>query len=582
MLRAHTDNHRPRTKLAGSVTMRLPGAQPAQRSDQVSLPERDAARGRAAGLLVQEDATAAAPDRSPVVVVDRSVPGSWRAGPTSMLPIVASAGYDPSAMRHTTFRFTLAPTLAQEALLARHAGASRFAYNQCLRLVADAHAAKRADPQVKVPWSGFDLINAFNAWKRSEAAGRIFVAAPDGTITKQVTGLGWRHEVSAQVFEEAAVDLGRALSAHAQAKKDTRKGRRAGFPRWKRKGRCRDSFRLRNKQDKGGAFSIRVGEGHPRCVTLPTIGAVRVHDDTRRLRRLLRPVTHLDLDSGQPEVTPRAKILFATVSRHGSRWYVSLNLQAPDVHPARRHPPRPTDDHGGFVGVDRGLAAFAVAATADRTEVGRFHAPKPLQRGMVGLRRRSRAVSRAQFRSRNRAKAARRLSRQHARIANVRRSFLHEVSSKLVQTHDRLCLEDLTVANLMTNRHLARAIGDAAWTELARQLTYKAAWLGAELVVCDRWYASTKTCSGCGMVKQQVGLVERSYCCDGCGLAIDRDRNAAANLAAWAERSHAQAPDRQAGGRATNAPGGEGAGHRRGDGATSPSEGGTDAHALLA
>jgi putative transposase len=114
-------------------------------------------------------------------------------------------------MRHTTFRFALAPTPAQVVMLARHAGASRFAYNRCLQLVTDALATKRTNPQVKVPWSGFDLINAYNGWKRSEAAGRMFVAAPDGTITKQVTGLGWRHEVSAQVFEEAAVDLGRAL-----------------------------------------------------------------------------------------------------------------------------------------------------------------------------------------------------------------------------------------------------------------------------------------------------------------------------------------------------------------------------------
>jgi putative transposase len=317
-------------------------------------------------------------------------------------------------------------------------------------------------------------------------------------------------------------------------------------------------------------------------VTLPTIGAIRVHDDTRRLRRLLRPVAQLDPGTGQPVLAPRAKILFATVSRHGSRWYVGINVQAPDFHADRRHPPRPGNDRGGFVGVDRGLAAFAVAATTDGTEVGRFKAPKPLQRGLVGLRRQSRAACRAQPHSRNRAKATRRLSRQHARIANVRRSFLHEVSSQLVQTHDRLCLEDLAVANLMGNRRLARAIGDAAWTELARQLTYKAAWFGAELVMCDRWFVSTRTCSGCGMVKQQMGLAERIYCCDGCGLAIDRDRNAAANLAAWAEQQHAKAPDRQAGGRVTNAPGGEGAGHRRGDGATGPGEGGTDAHALLA
>jgi putative transposase len=126
--------------------------------------------------------------------------------------------------------------------------------------------------------------------------------------------------------------------------------------------------------------------------------------------------------------------------------------------------------------------------------------------------------------SSNRAKAIRRLSRQHARIADVRRNFLHEVSSQLVQTHDRLCMEDLMVSNLMTNPRLARAISDAAWTELARQLTYKAAWFGAELVVCDRWFASTKTCSGCGIVKQQMGLAERIFRCAGCGLAIDRDR----------------------------------------------------------
>ena len=116
-------------------------------------------------------------------------------------------------MRHTTFRFALDPTPAQAGMLARHAGASRFAYNQCLRLVTDALQKKAGDPTIAVPWSGFDLINTFNAWKRSEAAGRSFLTAPDGIITKQATGLVWRHEVSAQVFEEAAVDLGRALAA---------------------------------------------------------------------------------------------------------------------------------------------------------------------------------------------------------------------------------------------------------------------------------------------------------------------------------------------------------------------------------
>jgi putative transposase len=235
-------------------------------------------------------------------------------------------------MRYTTFRFALAPTPAQAALLIRYAGASRFAYNQSLRLVTDALVARRADPEVRVPWSGFDLINALNAWKRSEDAGRMFVVAPDGTATKQVTGLAWRGEVSAQVFEEAAVDLGRALAAYQDTKTGKRKSRRVGFPRRKRKGHCRDSFRLRNKTARGG-FCIRVGDGHPRSVTLPRIGTVRVHDDTRRLRRLLRPVAQTDPNVGQPVAAARAKVLFATVRRPGHRWYVSLNVQAPDLHP---------------------------------------------------------------------------------------------------------------------------------------------------------------------------------------------------------------------------------------------------------
>jgi putative transposase len=487
-------------------------------------------------------------------------------------------------MRHTTFRFALAPTPAQVALLVRHAGASRFAYNQCLRLVAEARAAEKINPQVVVPWSGFDLINAFNAWKNSEAAGRVFVVASDGTIAKQVTGLVWRHDVSAQVFEEAAVDLGRALAAYAEGRSsrgDPHGRRRVGFPRRKKKGRCRDSFRLRNKQGGSGGFCIRVGEGHPRAVTLPKIGPVRVHDDTRRLRRLLRPALQTDPNTGGSALSPRARILSATVARRGGRWYVSLTVQAPDMHPQRLHPPRPEGDQGGWVVLDRGLTVFAVAATADGVEVGRFQAPKPLARRLKQLRRRCRSVSRSQPHSHNHARAARRPSKEHARIADHRRSFLHEVSSRLVQTHDRLCLEDLAVANLIRNKHSGRAIGDSGWAEFARQLAYKQAWRGGQVMVADRWLPSTRTCSRCGLVKQRMGLAERVFRCDRCGIAMDRDRNAAANLATWAEQHHAPVPDRRAGGRVTNALGGEGAGRRDGDGATGPGEGGTNARAFL-
>jgi putative transposase len=442
-------------------------------------------------------------------------------------------------MRHTTFRFALDLAPTQRQMLVRHAGAARFAYNQCLRLLADARTERQRDPSVDLPWSGFDLINSFNAWKRSEAAGRVFVVAPDGSITKQVTGLAWRDQVSAQVFEEAAVDLGRALAAFSASKLRKRSGRNVGFPKPKRKGRCRDSFRLRNKLRRGGHSTIRIGESHPRSLTLPTIGTIRVHDDTRRLRRMLRPLRQLDVTTGKEFVAPRARILFATIVRHADRWYVNLTLQAPDLHPQRRHPASPAGGQAGFVGVDRGLRQFVVTATADGSEIMRWPAPRSLTGRLQRLRSRSRAVSRKQRGSANRAKAVRQLSREYARITNLRSSFLHKVSSQLAKTHSRLAIEDLQVVNLMANRRLARAITDVGWTKFTRQLTYKTQWFGGEVVVCDRWFPSTKTCHACGAVKRQVGLGERTFHCDACGLACDRDRNAAANLAAWADRNHA-------------------------------------------
>jgi putative transposase len=485
-------------------------------------------------------------------------------------------------MRHTTFRFTLDPTPEQVALLARHAGASRFAYNQCLRFVTDALASRKSDPSVTVPWSSFDLINAFNTWKRSGTAGRVFVVTQDGIVTERAVGLTWRREVSAQVFEEAAVDLGHALAAYAKGNGGTLQEHRSGFPRPKRKGRCRDSFRMRNRISPSGRCRIRIGEGHARTIVLPTIGAVRVHDDTRRLRRLLRPLEHRRPLENSPILAARARLLFAAVARHGDRWLVSLNVEAPDFHAERRHRASPVSRGRGFVGIDRGIATFAVAATADGLEVARFHAPRPLARRLSRIQRRAQAVSRAKRGSRNRAKAVRQLAREHARIANIRQNFLHRVSSQLAKTHSQLAIEDLATANLIRNKYLSRAIADAGWGEFARQLTYKADWFGGELVTCDRWFASTKICSACGTTKKKLALAERTFRCSSCGLMVDRDSNAAANLAAWADAAvlaPAQAPDRQAGGRVTKASGGGTRAASSSPADLTPEEGGTDAPA---
>ena len=183
--------------------------------------------------------------------------------------------------RHTTFRFCLDPTVEQHDVLARHAGAARFAFNQCLRLVKTALTQRRRDPDVEVPWTGFDLINAFNAWKNTEDAGRVFAVDANGCAETVVTGLAWRAEVCQQVFEEAAVDCGRALSAWSDSRSGKHRGRRVGFPRFKKKTGAVPSFRLRNKHPKGRPPAIRVGDNDRfRAVTLPGIGVVAVHDDT--------------------------------------------------------------------------------------------------------------------------------------------------------------------------------------------------------------------------------------------------------------------------------------------------------------
>jgi putative transposase len=376
--------------------------------------------------------------------------------------------------RHTTFKFCLDPTVEQHGELARHAGAARFAFNQCLRMVKGALTQRKSSPEVDVPWTGFDLINTFNAWKKTEDAGRVITVDTDGMAETIVTGLAWRAEVCQQVFEEAAVDLGKALKAWSDSRSGKRKGKGVGFPRFKKKTASAASFRLRNKHSKGGSPAIRIGDNdRPRSVTLPGIGAVGVHDDTRRLRRML--------------VKGRAKILFATISYHGGRWSVSLNVEAADLHPAHHHSARPDGDRGGWVGIDRGLSAFLVAATSYGEEVARVdNAPKALRAGMNRQRRLAKKMSRKKRGSRHREDAAAKLARHHIHVANTRRHFLNQISNALVKTHDRLVIEDLNVSGMLANHRLAQAISDAGWAEFARLLRYKQSWRNGQVVVADR------------------------------------------------------------------------------------------------
>jgi putative transposase len=411
-----------------------------------------------------------------------------------------------TATRHTTFSFTLEPTGAQEESLRRHVGAARFAFNQCLRLVQDELAKKKTDASVKVPWSGFDLINHWNAWKLTDAA---------GVDDSGKAGLPWRGEVCQQVFEEAAVDLGRALASFSDGRRGERRGRPPSFPKMKKKATARASFRLRNK-GVGPRSAIRVGVGETaRSIRLPKLGEMKVRECTRDLRRMVR--------------RERAKILFATVSlRSDGRWRVSLNIEAKELHPAQRHASR----EAASVGIDRGLTTFAVIADEGGRDLARIHSPKPLRRALPVLRKKSKALSRKQFHSRNRSRARSALAKTHARISFVRRDFVHRQSSRLAKTHSRLVIEDLCTAGLMRT-NLARPIADSAWALFATMLRYKTNWYGATLTVADRFYPSTRRCSACGRIGEKLELSERIFHCSSCGHEADRDTNAAANLACY-------------------------------------------------
>lgn len=410
--------------------------------------------------------------------------------------------YDLVMARITTFRFALDLTSTQERTCYRYAGAARKAFNWGVAQVnatmqlRNEQLRDSGKSEIVVPFTRNALIPAFNAFKHSEQG------YEDGIAH-------WFHEVSKFCFEEALVDLSRGLTAWKRG--------RAGFPRFKKKGRSKDSFRLR--QSNPG--DIRVGSAScSRSIRLPRLGWLKVHEDTRRLRRLLR---------GDRNGSPNAKILQATISRGVHRWFLSLTVEAPDLHIAKTIQPGDTT----FVGVDLGITSFAVVAREEGRLVEVVVAPRPLKSNLKKLKRLSRSLSNTQSSSKGRIKARRRLAAHHERVANIRRDFTNQLSSRLTNTHGRLAVETLKVAAMVRNGHLSRSISDAGWSQFLTRLSYKANWKGAYLAFAPTFLPSSKTCSGCGIVKVELPLSERAFSCDDCGMKIDRDLNAAINLARY-------------------------------------------------
>jgi len=267
---------------------------------------------------------------------------------------------------------------------------------------------------------------------------------------------------------------------------------RAEYPRFKKKGVSKDSFRADPGTDKQHPNAVEV-DG--KRIKLPVIGWVK-------MREALRFV---------------GNIKSAIVSRTADRWFVSLSVEVDYVLPVRE-----TQTAGG---VDLGVKALATLSDGTIIE-----APKALRRNLKTLRRRSRAHSRKVKGSANRRKSAARLARLHARIANVRQDALHKATTEIVRRFDVIGIEDLNVRGMMANGKLSRAVADVGMFEFRRQIEYKAAMHGARIVVVNQWYPSSKTCSDCNHIHTGLTLSDREWTCDGCGVIHDRDHNAAINL----------------------------------------------------
>lgn len=206
------------------------------------------------------------------------------------------------------------------------------------------------------------------------------------------------------------------------------------------------------------------------------------------------------------------------------------------------HPERTSACPSAVVGVDLGVKHLAVLADSAG---GTQYVPNPrrLDAAQKKLLKANRALARkagpapGKPPSKRWTKTRQRLSRLHRRVADQRRDSIHKLTTRLERTYGTVVVEDLHVAGMLRNRRLARRIADASFGELRRQMEYKTAWRGGDLVVADRWLPSSKTCSACGVVKAKLRLSERTFTCEYCGLVLDRDLNAAYNLRNLVDRT---------------------------------------------
>jgi putative transposase len=333
---------------------------------------------------------------------------------------------------------------------------------------------------------------ALNEWQQEhEAGGKPTEAALRRKLNHiKREKFPWMLKVTKNAPQMAIMQLGQAFKNFF--------AKRAKYPTFRKKWRD-DRFTLTNDQ-----FSVN----HSR-IRIPHLGWVRMRESLRFI----------------------GKIISATISRIANKWFVSITVEMQEKKLMKT-----ANENQVAVGVDLGVSHFATLSTGEK-----IRGPKPHKILLDRLRRLSRSLSRKQKGSNNRHKAKLKLSRLHHRIANIRHDATHQLTTRLTTEFSSIAIEDLNVKGMLKNRKLARSVSDMGFYEFRRQLEYKAAIKNKKLILADRWFASSKTCSACDYKIEKLSLSEREWICPQCHLHHDRDLNAAKNLEKLAVSSIATA-----------------------------------------
>ena len=328
-------------------------------------------------------------------------------------------------------------------------------------------------------WALSEWKKQYEAWKQDNTLSKPSQEA----LRRQLNSIKrkqfpWMLEVTKNAPQMAIIQLGQAFKNFFAG--------RSKYPKFRKKGRD-DRFTLTNDLISIDGCRIRI----------PRLGWVRMRESLRFA----------------------GKIMSATISRVANRWFVSITVDTED----NSHLPKA--ENQGAAGVDLGVSALATLSTGEVID-----GPKPHKALLLRLKRLSRSLSRKQKGSANRVKAKIKLAKLHARIAAIRTDALHKLTTDLTRRFHSIGIENLNVSGMMKNRHLSRAIADMSFYEFRRQLQYKTAMRGGKVVVADRFYPSSKTCSVCGYKLESLPLSVRKWKCPGCGTDHNRDLNAAINL----------------------------------------------------